>query len=86
MVVNIIYMKMALLFISRMVVLITQAHLLSVWAANLIGRTPQAFTEWLKEAFKAGAKRGEIERVANANNLHKYVINWEELVFAEVQK
>ena len=59
----------------------TSAFVKRVWTANLIGRTPHDFTEWLKEAFNAGAKQDEIERVANHNNLHKYVSNWKDIVF-----
>ncbi|MCO7020932.1 hypothetical protein [Vibrio paracholerae] len=54
-----------------------------VWDATLIGRTPQEFVGWLKEAFNAGAKRTEIERCANANNLSQYVSDWEKKVFNE---
>ncbi|WP_441258046.1 hypothetical protein ACS18Q_17000 [Vibrio sp. Vf1514] len=54
-----------------------------VWDATLIGRTPHEFVGWLKEAFNAGAKRTEIERCANANNLSQYVSDWEKKVFNE---
>ena len=53
-----------------------------VWAANLIGRTPHDFVEWLKEAFDAGANREDVERFANHNSLHKYVSDWKEVVFS----
>ncbi|HDI3147856.1 TPA: hypothetical protein PMB01_001679 [Vibrio cholerae] len=52
-----------------------------IWDARYIGRTPQEFVEWLKEAFRAGARRSEVERCANSNNLSQYVCDWEKQVF-----
>lgn len=52
-----------------------------VWVAAYIGRTPQEFVDWLKEALNAGAKRSEVERCANSNDLSKYIADWEKQVF-----
>lgn len=52
-----------------------------VWNAASIGKTPDVYVAWLKEAFNLGAKRSEIERCANANHLYKYVPGWERTVF-----
>lgn len=54
-----------------------------VWDARYIGRTPGEFVEWLKEAFLAGAKKQDVMRVANHNQLSNYVPDWESLVFSE---
>lgn len=54
-----------------------------VWDARHIGQTPKDFVEWLKEAFLAGAKKEDVMRVANHNQLSNYVSNWESLVFNE---
>ena len=59
----------------------TSALVKRVWAANIIGRTPNDFVEWLKEAFESGAKREDVERIANHNNLQRYVDNWIDIVF-----
>lgn len=54
-----------------------------VWNANFIGRTPDEFVSWLKEAFEAGAKKEEVERCANYNKLDNYVSDWRVKVFGE---
>ncbi|TGZ35344.1 hypothetical protein EQ875_01625 [Photobacterium damselae subsp. damselae] len=59
----------------------TSSFVKRVWDVRYIGRTPQEFVEWLTEAYKAGANKEDIERVANANNLHDYVDHWDKKVF-----
>ncbi len=52
-----------------------------LWAVPDICHTPQRFTEWLKEAYELGANCSDIERIANNNQLSKYIVEWEYQVF-----
>lgn len=61
---------------------LTSTFVKRLWSVNDFNKTPQDFTQWLKEAHAAGANKEEILRVANHNDLYRFVPNWEDLVFS----
>jgi|GEM_PF-1286921 hypothetical protein len=53
---------------------------IEVWLASCIGRTPQSFCEWLKQAFELGANKERILELGNKNKLDEYIPEWKEIV------
>ena len=60
---------------------VTSSFVRAVWFVENIGRSPKAFVAFLKEAHRKGAKRDEVFRLANHNNLVHFVPDWEAQVF-----
>ena len=52
-----------------------------VWSGNVIGKSPQSFVIWIKEAFDLGATRADINRVALSANIDAYIPDWAVQVF-----
>lgn len=52
-----------------------------IWNVPDFGRSPDEFVAWLKEAFEAGANKSDIERLAEASHLEKFIFCWEFTVY-----
>lgn len=52
-----------------------------VWDARSIGTSQYVFVSFLKEAYKAGANKEDIQRMADKNSLSLYAPGWEEKVY-----
>jgi len=57
------------------------------WTDPMIGKVlaPDTFIDFLHNAFKAGASKHEIYRLAKWKHLSKHIRNWEEQVFVIVK-
>lgn len=44
-----------------------------VWDANVIGKTPHSYMDWLKELKKFGARHSELHRLVDAQNLEDFI-------------
>jgi len=57
-----------------------------VWVANAIGKSPKTFVMFLAEAFKLGAKKSEILRLAEHNRLDRFYPGWRAIIFNAGEK
>lgn len=57
------------------------AFVKGLWPVSIIGKSPHTFTTFLYQARQKGAKREEINRLAEHNKLSDFVPDWEHRVF-----
>lgn len=55
-----------------------------VWENRVIGESPGSYFDFLREAYAAGALVSEIKRLAEHNNLDKFIPRWYEKLKAVV--
>jgi len=53
------------------------------WKNVDIGKTPNDFVAFLKEAYLSGADEDEIIKLTSHNNLDKYISDWRLQIFGE---
>jgi hypothetical protein len=51
-----------------------------MWYVSEISQSPKLFFSFLRDAYSSGAKKEEIIRLAEHNQLDKYIPNWDELI------
>lgn len=52
-----------------------------VWTALQIGKTPQCYCNWLVELIELGVSVKRVTELAKAQDLDRYVPNWQAIVF-----
>lgn len=56
---------------------------IKIWDDAIIGKTQYSFLNFLIDAYRAGAKKEEINRLANRNNLNKFIPGWRNYIYTD---